>query len=541
MQFRGQLKLPGQSTSGVSVDLRVDDIFLELHSNGEMLGRWRLDDVSVERVVSNEFNLIFDDERLLFLADDALAFAYEGLTTIEQVSAKLRKKRRRSRGAGDSMRGLLRRLGADRSDSGQTPTAPPPPEVSAEQPSEEPVLNGPPPPAPPPLAFLDAIGRSATPAAESSAAAISQVEEPTADDAAPAAAVTAEPPATTPAAPVVVWDVEVPAVSYAVDFETVTRRRSSRTQPPAVAAGSDEGSDVATAQELVREPTPQAAASDQLPAPTEAPAEEPAAATQPQPEEELPVGEPSGEETTPEEDAIPPAASEENPAPEASPSGDPPAPAELPRRTVAASTPAPVSPAPSRTRTPSEEPPRRTMRTSDVPVVPAATAPAPELEEPQPPWVIPEVSDDAPLPLPPEPEVFVEVEPPAASPAQETEDPVGEEHPRRHLSLVRWEDADEPEAELAVGQVAPPAPATSTAPPPVPAPAAAPAGGGEHPEVDGNGRRKGGLLGGLFGRSKPEQHTHQFRESRTVGGIIRRVCTVCGHVSFDGEDIYTES
>ena len=540
MQFRGQLKLPGQSTSGVSVDLRVDDIFLELHSNGEMLGRWRLDDVSVERVVSNEFNLIFDDERLLFLADDALAFAYEGLTTIEQVSAKLRKKRRRSRGAGDSMRGLLRRLGADRSDGAQAPTAPP--QESAEEPGEEPALTGPPPPAPPPLAFLDAIGRSAASVGESGAAAISELEEPTADDGAPAEAVAPEPAATPPASPVVVWDVEVPAVSYAVDFEAVTRRRSSRTQPPP-AAGSDDGHGVAHPTEgVVEDSSPEPPPPADHPATMEAPAAEPAA-THPQPEEHLPTEEPGAEATAPEGEGVPGPVQEEDLAQEAAPDSDIPTPAELPRRTVAPSTPAPLPPAPSRTRTPSDEPPCRGTRTSDVPVVPAATAPVPEIEEPQPPWVIPEVSEEATLPLPPEPEVFVEVEPPAATAGQETEDPLGEEHPRRHLSLVRWEDADEPEAESGGEHPAPSAPTTAHhAAPPVPAPAPAPVAGEEHREaVDGNGRRKGGLLGGLFGRSKPEQHSHQFRESRTVGGIIRRVCTVCGHVSFDGEDIYADT
>ncbi len=47
--------------------------------------------------------------------------------------------------------------------------------------------------------------------------------------------------------------------------------------------------------------------------------------------------------------------------------------------------------------------------------------------------------------------------------------------------------------------------------------------------------------GGLFGRRRarsPEPHEHTYEEGGTVGGITRRVCTVCGHVSFLGADVY---
>lgn len=37
---------------------------------------------------------------------------------------------------------------------------------------------------------------------------------------------------------------------------------------------------------------------------------------------------------------------------------------------------------------------------------------------------------------------------------------------------------------------------------------------------------------------RPEAHTHDYQEKRTVGGITRRICAGCGHVSFAGEDIY---
>jgi hypothetical protein len=44
---------------------------------------------------------------------------------------------------------------------------------------------------------------------------------------------------------------------------------------------------------------------------------------------------------------------------------------------------------------------------------------------------------------------------------------------------------------------------------------------------------------GRFSRkSGAADHDHDYRESKTVGGITRRVCAVCGHVSFASEDVY---
>jgi len=103
LHFRGRLKPPGDASEGIAVELRVDDVFFELSSGPEELGRWRMDDVIAVRLRSNEFKLQLADEEMLFLADDALAFAYEGVQLIEELGGKLRKKRRglfgRRRGA----------------------------------------------------------------------------------------------------------------------------------------------------------------------------------------------------------------------------------------------------------------------------------------------------------------------------------------------------------------------------------------------------------------------------------------------------------
>lgn len=98
MQFKGRLKAPGDAGRGVAVDLRIDDIYLFFTSAGEELGRFRVDDLEVERRTGNEFLLTIDEEEMLFLADDPLGFAYEGLGLIESVAARLKKKRRFRKG-----------------------------------------------------------------------------------------------------------------------------------------------------------------------------------------------------------------------------------------------------------------------------------------------------------------------------------------------------------------------------------------------------------------------------------------------------------
>jgi hypothetical protein len=39
-------------------------------------------------------------------------------------------------------------------------------------------------------------------------------------------------------------------------------------------------------------------------------------------------------------------------------------------------------------------------------------------------------------------------------------------------------------------------------------------------------------------RRKPDDHNHEYDIARTVGGLTRRICVHCGHVSFDSEDVY---
>ncbi len=93
MDFRGHLRLPEDAGTGIPVVLRVDDIYIVITTDGEELGSWRADEVSVQRIFSNQFTLDLAGEPMVFLASDALGFAYEGVTAIEELQARLTKRR----------------------------------------------------------------------------------------------------------------------------------------------------------------------------------------------------------------------------------------------------------------------------------------------------------------------------------------------------------------------------------------------------------------------------------------------------------------
>ena len=83
----------------------VDDYHLEILRGNDLMGRWYLADVEVKREIAERFTLFLGDDEMEFLADDALVFAYEGVTRMQQgwVNAKKRKRRHR-RAAADAAR-----------------------------------------------------------------------------------------------------------------------------------------------------------------------------------------------------------------------------------------------------------------------------------------------------------------------------------------------------------------------------------------------------------------------------------------------------
>ena len=95
MFYKGRLRVAGDDGDGIPVDLSLDDVYVDLRAaGGEELGRWRMDVVEVARLEGSDFQLVLDGEAMVFRASDPLGFAYNAVTTIEDISSRLRRRRR---------------------------------------------------------------------------------------------------------------------------------------------------------------------------------------------------------------------------------------------------------------------------------------------------------------------------------------------------------------------------------------------------------------------------------------------------------------
>ena len=105
MQFKGSVRAPGDKDPGVRVLLEIDEYHLEIRRDSELIGRYYLADVEVARDIAERFILFLGDDEVEFLADDALQFAYGGVTAMQDgwLSAQKRKRRHR-RAAEDAAR-----------------------------------------------------------------------------------------------------------------------------------------------------------------------------------------------------------------------------------------------------------------------------------------------------------------------------------------------------------------------------------------------------------------------------------------------------
>jgi len=99
MQFRGELKTPAGESRGVPVCLLVDEYHWEIKRGDELLGRWFLADVEVDRVGGSIFKLYLGEDEAEFVAQDALQFAYEGVTAMQEAWLRLKKGNRHRRAA----------------------------------------------------------------------------------------------------------------------------------------------------------------------------------------------------------------------------------------------------------------------------------------------------------------------------------------------------------------------------------------------------------------------------------------------------------
>jgi hypothetical protein len=458
--FKGRLRLPSDPGEGIPIDLVIEDVFLSLDSGGEDFGEWRLDTVEVKRLFSNQFSLLLDGEEMVFIADDALGFAYDGLSAVEDVQNRLTKRR-----VFKSRRTPKKKTVAGRPDAPEADEHPATPEPAAE-PETRPDVPMPevvpffPESAP---SFTDSVAES-TVVDESIAPVVPQpieiadtppmVEPPPIPSPAPAPeqpAASIEAPATdgpptVPESPATLPTGESPEPFGEDDDELVIEDVSAYGYVP-MASG------------LVDEPV----RSDRSP-PAEAEAEAEAEAA-----DEIEI-----EEATQATGAV---------LRELHPLGEPARAAEPPQ---------PSTPAPTEIRQMGEPP--------ESEPVPAAETGTPEPTEPD----VGEFTEPV-----PEPSVV---------PLPSGEAP----------SFAQWSSNGKAPPESAIEPDQPTDGSDDRSAPQTQKP-------GRHARGSGKSRSS------LFGRKKsrePEAHEHLYESSKTVGGITRRVCAICGHVSFAGEDVY---
>ena len=101
MQFKGSVRAPGDKDPGVRVVLEIDEYHLEIRRDSELIGRYYLADVEVARDIAERFILFLGDDEVEFLADDALHFAYGGVTAMQDGWLAAQKRKRRHRKAAE--------------------------------------------------------------------------------------------------------------------------------------------------------------------------------------------------------------------------------------------------------------------------------------------------------------------------------------------------------------------------------------------------------------------------------------------------------
>jgi len=96
--LKGKLETSGGARAAAAVT--IDETALTLSAEGEHLGSWGFDAVAVRRTASDRFVLDLIDERLIFIANDPIDFAYTVPKWIEthQPKKKGGLRRRVSRG-----------------------------------------------------------------------------------------------------------------------------------------------------------------------------------------------------------------------------------------------------------------------------------------------------------------------------------------------------------------------------------------------------------------------------------------------------------
>lgn len=493
MLFKGRLRLPSDPGEGIPIDLELEDVILSLVSEGEDFGEWRLDKVEIKRLFSNQFALLLDGEEMVFVADDALGFAYDGLTFVEDVTGRL-SKRRLFKGRKPSKRQTAEPDVAaddqppsdDRVDDDRIPEAVP----FFPEPAEQVAAIADTPAAEMPGGPVEPLGR--------------QMSDLVGDDA---------------------QDFEVPAPSNSV--EVAPAKPAGDVAPIITSAIEQSSVEASTADEIsadLAEPEAPTAATTEIP-PAPIPVIEPANASGTE-AVEVDDDDDDEEELVIEDVAaygyVPPV-STRSPLPDAAPEIDP-----------------DEQPAGRRKKAPAapDEPFEPSIEPIESVQTPAARAPEVHpLGEPDPVVEVPKSTHE----VAEETTVAEPLTPPSTPPAEPTmpiestnpitpTPPTGPAEPAPATEFAWSSNGHSADDEVSVvasdnGSEA--------------------ADDGDSLQTQKSGRhaRSGtrSRSSSLFGRKKsrePEEHEHRYESSKTVGGITRSVCAVCGHVSFAGEDVY---
>lgn len=466
MLFKGRLRLPQDAGEGIPVDLTLEDVYLSLVSGNDDLGEWRLDSVEIRRLFSNQFSLMLDGEEMVYIADDALGFAYDGLQFVEDVTERLSKKRMFKGRKGKKPKSSMV------SDPEEVEIEPE--ERIAPEPTPEPEPEQHPEVVP----FFPESPSISDPAA----AVASEVEGFSPVQARPIEIAGTEP--VMPTAPPVAAPIAEP-VTPAAYHETV----AEEVQPPPPTFVSPSIAQPTMGARVTPPPVP-AQPEPQMP-PAAAVADTPVYVDED--DDELVI-----EDVTPYRYAASVSMVPERTNPE--PVAQTPA-AGMPVEGL--SPPAPADPRPEEVHPLGvQEPPA-----ASIPQTGTVSAPEPA----------PMVVEDIPVVAEAAPEMKTFGDPVAA----ESFNGVMESNSNGHAELS--------EIARAVGEPAVEPAALSSVP-------SETGRGGRH-ERKGDDKQRGSRFGRKKSRES-EDHEHHYESSKTVGGITRSVCGVCGHVSFAGEDVY---
>lgn len=89
MRFTGQIRIPEIDHPGVPATILVEEDQLEILLEGESLGRWSTVDIEARRLVSAAFQLMLEGEEITFIADDPIAFAYQGVDHLVEAKERI--------------------------------------------------------------------------------------------------------------------------------------------------------------------------------------------------------------------------------------------------------------------------------------------------------------------------------------------------------------------------------------------------------------------------------------------------------------------